>query len=148
MEMPPEVTTELDDAECWRLLEGAEVGRLAVDIAGHPDIFPVNFVVDDGAIVFRTAPGTKLAGAVLSGYVAFEIDGWEPDQRVAWSVVAKGTAREITGMQERFDAEDLPLFEWIASPKPNFVRIDPTSVTGRRYRVVAGAADPSDKRLP
>jgi len=136
MEMPPEIVDHLTDDQCWELLDAAEVGRLAVNIAGHPDIFPINFVVDGRSLVFKTAPGTKLAGAVLSVHVAFEIDGYEPDRRSAWSVVVKGEAREIQGMQELFDAEDLPLFTWIASAKPNFVRIEPESVTGRRYHVV------------
>jgi nitroimidazol reductase NimA-like FMN-containing flavoprotein (pyridoxamine 5'-phosphate oxidase superfamily) len=35
----------LDD--CWQLLRDHEVGRLAVSIANHPDIFPINYVVDD-----------------------------------------------------------------------------------------------------
>ncbi|MEY2957656.1 MAG: hypothetical protein RLZZ01_224, partial [Actinomycetota bacterium] len=40
--------------ECWRLLERHEVGRLAVSVSDRPDIFPVNYVVDQGGIVFRT----------------------------------------------------------------------------------------------
>ena len=80
--------------------------------------------------------GTKLAGAVLNRFVAFEIDGYEPEERTAWSVVIKGNASAIERMQEVFDAEDLPLFPWLAWEKPNFVRIDPTSVTGRRYHIV------------
>ncbi|MEM8620998.1 MAG: pyridoxamine 5'-phosphate oxidase family protein [Actinomycetota bacterium] len=129
-------TRDLSDAECWELLANTAVGRLAVDIAGQPDIFPINFVVDGSGIVFRSAAGTKLAGAVLNRFVAFEIDGYLPDERVAWSVVLKGTARQIEKMQERFDAEDLPLFPWLKGEKPNFVRIDPTSLTGRRYHIV------------
>jgi hypothetical protein len=39
-------------------------------------------------------------------------------------------------MDEVFDADDLPLFPWVASPKPNVVRIEPESVTGRRFHVV------------
>ena len=39
-------------------------------------------------------------------------------------------------MQEVLDAEDLPLFPWLAWEKPNFVRIEPTVVTGRRYHIV------------
>ncbi|MEZ5248043.1 MAG: pyridoxamine 5'-phosphate oxidase family protein [Ilumatobacteraceae bacterium] len=50
--------------ECWQLFRSAEVGRLAVSISNHPDIFPLNYVVDGESIVFRTAPGTKLAAAV------------------------------------------------------------------------------------
>lgn len=126
----------LSESECWELLDHATVGRLAVDIAGQPDIFPINFVVDKSGIVFRSAAGTKLAGAVLNRLVAFEIDGYEPDERTAWSVVVKGQARSIERMQEVFDAEDLPLFPWLSWDKPNFVRIEPTVVTGRRYHIV------------
>ncbi|MEO1055718.1 MAG: pyridoxamine 5'-phosphate oxidase family protein [Actinomycetota bacterium] len=129
-------TRHLTDAECWELLRTTSVGRLAVDIAGQPDIFPINFVVDGESIVFRSAAGTKLAGAVLNRFVAFEIDGYYPDERVAWSVVLKGSARQIERMQEVFDAEDLPLFPWLTGEKPNFVRVDPTSLTGRRYHIV------------
>jgi nitroimidazol reductase NimA-like FMN-containing flavoprotein (pyridoxamine 5'-phosphate oxidase superfamily) len=122
--------------ECWTLLRTSEVGRLGVAIMNEPDIFPVNYVVDHGAVVFRTAEGTKLAAAVLGQGVAFEIDGYDPEQGDAWSVVIKGRALEIKRMQEVFDTYDLPLFPWHASPKPRFVRIEPESVTGRRFHVV------------
>jgi hypothetical protein len=36
------------------LLRSAEVGRLAVSVADHPDIFPINYLVDHGTIVFWT----------------------------------------------------------------------------------------------
>jgi nitroimidazol reductase NimA-like FMN-containing flavoprotein (pyridoxamine 5'-phosphate oxidase superfamily) len=136
MDERQEATVILSESECWELLDHATVGRLAVDIAGQPDIFPINFVVDKSGIVFRSAAGTKLAGAVLNRLVAFEIDGYEPDERTAWSVVVKGQARSIERMQEVFDAEDLPLFPWLSWDKPNFVRIEPTVVTGRRYHIV------------
>jgi hypothetical protein len=42
-------------------------------------------------------------------------------------------------MQELFDAEDLPLFPWLAWDKPNFVRIESMVVTGRRYHIVDDA---------
>jgi len=127
---------ELPADECWRLLRSADVGRLAVSIANFPDIFPVNYVVDGETIVFRTAAGTKLAASVLGRGIAFEIDGYDATAGDAWSVVAKGEAREIEHMVDYFDAEDLPLFPWHASPKPNFVRIEPTELTGRRFHVV------------
>ncbi len=133
------VTEELALEECWALLERHTVGRLAVDIAGRPDIFPINYVVDCDAIVFRSGAGTKLAGAVLNRHVAFEIDGYAPDQRVTWSVVVKGSARELESMSDRYRAENLPLYPWVASDKPDFVRIDPYLVTGRRFRVSAEA---------
>ncbi len=125
----------LTEPECLALLQAAEVGRLAIAIMNAPDIFPVNFVVDRGDIVFRTAEGTKLAAAVLGRVVAFEIDGYDPVAGAAWSVVVKGHAVEIERMYDLFDALDLPLFPWHTGPKQRFVRIVPTEVTGRRFRV-------------
>ena len=139
MDERQQATEILSESECWELLDHAAVGRLAVDIAGQPDIFPINFVVDKSGIVFRSAAGTKLAGAVLNRVVAFEIDGYEPADRTAWSVVVKGEARQFERMQEMFEAEDLPLFPWLAWDKPNFVRIEPTVVNGRRYHIVDDA---------
>jgi uncharacterized protein len=64
-------------------------------------------------------------------------------------VVVKGNAMEIESMLERYRAEDLPLFPWVDSDKPDFVRIDPTLVTGRRFRVNAEiAADASTGASP
>lgn len=126
----------LDESECWNLLTTTSVGRLAVSIAEQPDIFPINYLVDDGSIVFRSGPGTKLAAAALLHHVAFEIDGYEPAQRTAWSVVVKGWASQIEKMQEVYAADDLPLFPWVAFPKPDFVRITPREITGRRFHVL------------
>jgi uncharacterized protein len=125
----------LDAGECWDLLRANEVGRLAVSVLDHPDIFPVNYVVDGGAVVFRTAEGTKLAAAVLGRAVAFEVDGYDPDSGEAWSVVSNGAATEIERMQDVFDALDLPLFPWHASPKHRFVRIEPFDISGRLFHV-------------
>jgi nitroimidazol reductase NimA-like FMN-containing flavoprotein (pyridoxamine 5'-phosphate oxidase superfamily) len=141
----PAGVVDLDESRCWALLRAADVGRLAVAINEHPDIFPVNFVVDHGTVVFRTAEGTKLAAAVLGCAVAFEVDGYDPSSGEAWSVVIKGRASEIRRMQELFDAEELPLFPWHASPKPRFVRIEPDQVTGRRFHVVAGRPSASTR---
>jgi len=131
--------TVLSDDECYQLLRSVQVGRLAVAIGPHPDIFPVNHVVDGRSIVFRTLEGTKLAAAVLTPAVAFEVDGIIEASDEAWSVVVKGRAREVTGLTELLDALDLPLYPWQAAPKHRFVRIIPTEVSGRRFTAV----DPS-----
>ena len=132
----PAGMTELDQSDCWALLRSAEVGRLAISIMNRPDIFPINFIVDHGTVVFRTAEGTKLAGAVLNQAVAFEIDGYDAASGEAWSVVMKGPAVEIERMHELFEATELPLFPWHAAPKHRFVRIEPEELTGRRFHVV------------
>ena len=126
----------LETNVCLELLRSVPVGRLAVAIAEHPDIFPINHIVDHGCIVFRTAEGTKLAAAVLGRGVAFEVDGYDPEAGEAWSVVVKGRATELERLDEIVDALDLPLFPWQAAPKHRFVRIEPVEITGRRFNVV------------
>jgi uncharacterized protein len=131
--------TNLEANASWALLRSHEVGRLAVSIDERPEIFPVNYTVDHGTVVFRTAEGTKLAGAVQRD-VAFEADGYEPETGEAWSVVVKGRAEEISRVQELLDTADLPLFPWHAAPKQRFVRIVADEITGRRFRVVGHEA--------
>jgi uncharacterized protein len=140
----PEVDVEARDSgsvevlttqQCWELLSSVEVGRLAVAAAGDVDIFPLNFAVDDGAIVFRTAEGTKLVEVVLAGRVAFEVDGYEPQRGRAWSVVVKGGTELLDKWNDIYRAQDLPLFPWNASPKERFVRIVPDVMSGRRFTV-------------
>jgi nitroimidazol reductase NimA-like FMN-containing flavoprotein (pyridoxamine 5'-phosphate oxidase superfamily) len=142
-----EPAARLSPAECWGLLRTAQVGRLAVTVAGRPEIFPVNYVVDHGTVVFRTAEGTKLAALAVAPVVAFEADGrypaepgapGEPDQ--AWSVVVKGGIREIDRLDELVASAELPLHPWHAGPKGRFVRVVPDEVTGRRFPVADTAA--------
>ena len=132
------VGVELSAADSWALLRHAVVGRLAVVVDERPEIFPVNHLVDRGSLVFRTAAGTKLAGAV-GRWVAFEVDGYDLEAVSAWSVVVKGTAREVNRLYDVLDVFELPLFPWHASPKPHFIRIEPESITGRRFEVTGGA---------
>ncbi len=128
--------------ECWDLLRTQVVGRLGVAIMNRPDIFPVNYVVDHGSIVFRTDEGTKMAAALLGMAVAFETDHYDAEAGVAWSVVAKGEAIEIEGPQELFEATELPLFPWQLAPRHRFVRITPDEVSGRRFYVNPEAVAP------
>ncbi len=71
---PPE-TEVLPANECWELLRTTSIGRLGVIIDDHPDIFPVNYKVDHGAVVFRVGEGTKLTALKDREQVAFEVDG-------------------------------------------------------------------------
>ena len=132
---------ELTESECWSLLRSADVGRLAVAIGDHPDIFPVNHFIDGNSILFRSAAGTKLAAAVLGRAVAFEVDGYDASDGEAWSVVVKGSAHLIENMFEYLEAEELPLFPWHLGPKPNIVRVEPLEVSGRRFFAAGRQSD-------
>jgi hypothetical protein len=127
----------LEHHECWELLRTVSVGRLAVLVDGHPDIFPINYTVDGGTLVFRTGQGTKLAGASGGSAVAVEADGVDAVSGLAWSVVLKGPAKEIKGTEGVLDTAALYLFPWQAGKKDTFVRVSPDSLTGRRFKVTA-----------
>lgn len=137
----------LSISESWGLLREAVVGRLAVMVDEQPDIFPVNYLVDHGSIVFRTAEGTKLATSV-GRLVAFEVDGYDPASGEAWSVVVKGKAREVKQLHEVLEALDLPLFPWHAAPKRRIIRIEPETVSGRRFHVLDAPTRHMPRRSP
>ena len=121
----------LDEDDCWNLLERHQLGRIAVTLQGQADIFPVNYVTDGGRILFRTAPGSKLAELAVNPRVAFEVD--EHDEDAAASVVVKGVAERIELQREIDQADELPLTPWIPTLKYRWVRIVPMSITGRRF---------------
>src|SRR5579864_5006638 len=64
---------EIEVAECWQLLGTQAVGRVAVIVGHYPLVFPVNYAVDDKAILYRTGTGTKLQSIHRSN-VTFEVD--------------------------------------------------------------------------
>ncbi len=135
---------ELPVSACWALLRTTTVGRLAVWVEDHPDIFPLNFAVDHGTVVFRSAAGTKVAAALSDSPVALEADGYDAASATAWSVVLRGHAEEIRRVEDLMDTMDLPLFPWQAGDKGRFIRIVPTSTSGRGFRI----ADPSAWQTP
>jgi nitroimidazol reductase NimA-like FMN-containing flavoprotein (pyridoxamine 5'-phosphate oxidase superfamily) len=130
-------------ADCVELLVTEDVGRLAVVVGGRPEIFPVNYVVDGEAIVFRTDGGTKLSGAT-QGPVAFEVDHFDPVRRAAWSVVVHGRAHQVTSLDNpllRQRIARLALYPWTGHEKPHVLRIVPQTVTGRRVHPVPRSPD-------
>lgn len=126
---------ELSSSACWELLRSVSVGRLAVWVEDHPDIFPINYKVDRGTLVFRTGDGTKLQAAVGETPVALEADGVDSQTGIAWSIVIKGKAAPVSGTDEVLDTVGLFLFPWQSGKKEHFVRITPDVLTGRRFKV-------------
>ncbi|HEX8804374.1 MAG TPA: pyridoxamine 5'-phosphate oxidase family protein [Acidimicrobiales bacterium] len=125
----------MTQAECWRLLAEAPVGRLGVLVDSAPEIYPVNHMVDGDSIVFRTDPGTKLDGLTRSPAVCFQIDDIDPESHRGWSVLAKGHATRMANPGDRLRADAGELRYWTVGPKPHWVRIEVHQVSGRRiYR--------------
>lgn len=125
----------LDRDTCLELLAAAEVGRLAIGGLGEVILLPINYALDGETVVFRTDPGTKLAGLAKSPAVCFQVDGLDPERHKGWSVLVKGRAHELTDPEDRHRAAERNLRYWSVGPKPHWIRIEPREVTGRRiYR--------------
>jgi uncharacterized protein len=123
---------EMTKSECFELLSGQRVGRVAVVDGWGPVVFPVNYVVDRHMVVFRSDEGSKLGAAGARSRVAFEIDGTDPGTRTGWSVLVRGEAVEVTDPAELARLRELPLHPWAPGVKSHYVRVLPSLVTGRR----------------
>jgi len=122
----------LDRDECVRLLAMATVGRVAVSMRALPVVVPVNFCLDGDAVVFRTAPGTKLNAACSHAVVGFQADCIDPVYHAGWSVLVRGMAEEITDPAEIEAARQLPLSPWAGGERDHFVRVPLDVISGRR----------------
>jgi len=100
-----------------------------------PVVLPVNFVVYDGTIVFRTVPGTKLDAATAGMVVAFEADHYGTDTDAwGWSVLVRGVAEEITDPTELRTVQSLPLKPWALDGQADrYIKIKPAMISGRHF---------------
>ncbi|MFD8234791.1 pyridoxamine 5'-phosphate oxidase family protein [Streptomyces sp. NPDC059696] len=123
---------ELGERECRALLSTHGVGRISLNTAHGPAVFPVNYDVVDGAVVFRTAPGSAPADAVGSE-VAFEVDHVDDAMSQGWSVLVTGRARAVSDAAavRRLD-ERAHTVPWAGGGRPLWVSIGIDRLTGRR----------------
>lgn len=123
----------LDVDECVTLLEQAPWVRIGFITDDAPHVLPVNHLLRDDAIFFRTAPGSKLGTAAAGARVAVEADGGDERTRIGWSVVAHGNAEIVTDpvLEERLLAQ--PFEPWaLPDDKGFWVRVEVSSISGRR----------------
>jgi nitroimidazol reductase NimA-like FMN-containing flavoprotein (pyridoxamine 5'-phosphate oxidase superfamily) len=128
---PSDPLRVLTDAECWTRVSTQELGRLVTHVGDVIDIFPVNYAVDRETIVFRTAEGSKLFELTVNDQVLFEVDDHTDED--AWSVVVRGHAHRLATSDEVAQADRLPLKPWVPTLKYNYVRIEPTGLSGRAF---------------
>ena len=122
----------LSDDECHTLLEIGRIGRVAVTVGDVSVIFPVNYALLDGDIVFRTSSGTKLAAAMRRATVSFEVDRIDAVFEDGWSVLVVGTAVEVDDDKELERVRGLELRTWAEGPREHVVRIRADFLSGRR----------------
>ena len=126
----------LSPIACDRHLRTETIGRVAVLVDDHTEIFPVNYAVDErGDILFRSDPGTKLDAIDSMPTISFEIDGIDEHNQLGWSVLAVGPAHWLASPELLAKTGSLSLQPWARGDKAHVVRLSPTKLTGRRiYR--------------
>lgn len=128
-----DLVERLSPAECWALLRGTRMGRLALsDPADDPELFPVNFTSRDGRLYIRTAGDSKLRHIRDHPRVVFEVDGNAGDTH--WSVLVRGVAGQVTADEEIRRSGVAHLTTATPTPKPFYIRIDPSTISGRRFQ--------------
>ena len=123
---------ELDRAECLELLAAKSVGRIAYVGDTGARILPVNYILADNSVIFRTVPDGEIFRHALSSNCAFEIDETDEFFESGWSVVAVGRlqlATEDDFARMRYGRQPEP---WAAGNRSMFVRLPCEQVSGRR----------------
>jgi nitroimidazol reductase NimA-like FMN-containing flavoprotein (pyridoxamine 5'-phosphate oxidase superfamily) len=139
----PPALEDLDEAECLRLITPGGIGRIAYSGRYGPTVFPVNYRLYGGTIVFRTAQDSPTDEDLRTGIahaeyrVAFEIDEIDLAAREGWSVLVQGPVHHVESDSERADVLEAGLETWPGGDRELFLRIVPSRVTGRRIRRAA-----------
>ena len=135
---PEPVLEVLDEAECLRLISPGGIGRIAYSGRYDLTVLPVNYMVVDGAVMFRTAQDSPTGEDLRTGIahaefrVAFEIDEFDKAAREGWSVLIQGPAHHLDSPQEQAAAREAGVEPWPGGQREHFIRIDPARITGRR----------------
>ena len=104
------VFERLEADECLRLISPGGVGRLAYSGRYGLTVFPVNYLMLGGAIVFRTAEYSPADEDLRTGIpgaeydVAFEVDSIDQAAREGWSVLIHGPAHHMDVLAEHDQA--------------------------------------------
>jgi len=122
----------LDREECMELLTAKSVGRIAYTTDAGPRILPVNYVLVNDSVIFRTVPDGEIFHHALSSVCAFEIDETDEFFESGWSVVVVGRLQLATVddfAQMRLGRLPEP---WAGGNRYMFVRLACEHVSGRR----------------
>ena len=125
---------DLTVAECKELVAPGGVGRFIFLDQRGPVAWPVNFRMLDADVVFRTDSGSTALEHLDRQETSFEVDRLDEALTEGWSVLMTGPSREITDPIERGLAESLGVEPWAGGRHDAYVRLMPSTITGRRIR--------------
>jgi nitroimidazol reductase NimA-like FMN-containing flavoprotein (pyridoxamine 5'-phosphate oxidase superfamily) len=122
---------DLEEAVCWRLVSRVAIGRVGFIYDGEPMVLPVNSMLTEGKIAFRTAGDSMLHELGDGELVAFEADHVDPVAESGWSVLVRGNlwAVDDAALLERLASA--AAHPWAPGPKDRWMVIEPTKVSGR-----------------
>ncbi|NUR90535.1 MAG: pyridoxamine 5'-phosphate oxidase family protein, partial [Nonomuraea sp.] len=135
------VLETLDREECLRLIAPGGVGRVAFNDPEGPSVLPVNYVMDQGAVVFRTAAGGPMDDDLRTGLegvdvkIGFEVDRLDEAMRQGWSVLVRGAAHHVPAERTE-ELAGLHLTPWAGGDRPVYIRVVPHRVSGRRIHTL------------
>ena len=121
---------EVSREDCLALLGSKVVGRVAFCDDDGPTVLPVNYVVHDGTVLFRTGP-TATIGRYLGGLAAFEVDDPDEYTESGWSVLVRGHVEPVEPEDLPADPDARPT-PWPEGVRSLYLRIVPREITGRR----------------
>ncbi|MCG6494190.1 pyridoxamine 5'-phosphate oxidase family protein [Kitasatospora sp. A2-31] len=129
---PRPLLLHLTEPECWDLIGTHGIGRVGLPVQPAPAVFPVNYAVDAGTIVYRTS--ARGAAAPPDGSpVSFQVDHIDDRMSQGWSVLVLGEAHHVEDPDEQERLSLLPgTTPWAGGGRAQWVRIRPDEVTGRR----------------
>lgn len=128
-------------AEALRLLGSVPYGRVVFTHKALPAIRPVNHIVDDQRVVFRTGASAAITSATGSDpgtIVAFEADAIDAVGSTGWSVVIIGPAHRLDDPAEIRRYHQL-LNPWAAIAGDDVIVVQADLVTG--YRLPGGQTE-------
>jgi nitroimidazol reductase NimA-like FMN-containing flavoprotein (pyridoxamine 5'-phosphate oxidase superfamily) len=121
---------ELAESECLDLLGTKRVGRVAHNDPDGPVVVPVNYVLQDGMVLFRISPYSRLADRLRDGSASFQVDHVDEDARTGWSVLVRGHAARAKGW-ELPESDERPT-PWAEGNRNLHVRLSPHHISGVR----------------
>ncbi|MFD0775057.1 helix-turn-helix domain-containing protein [Streptomonospora algeriensis] len=145
--VPEPENRALTAEECLALVGPGGVGRAAfTETAGTaPVVLPVNYVLDGGAVVFRTAADGIIA-RYAPGPMSFQVDRLDETMSEGWSVLFTGRSRVIGDAAElAVLREHRALRPWAGGDRETWIRLEPERITGRR---VGGRTAPAEDGSP
>ena len=126
------VVLPFEEAECWRLLGIAPLGRVGLTDGALPSIMPVHFTVWADEVVFASLPDVKLRSAERGDILVLEVDHFDWETEEGWSVNAVGPARVVRDPAEVDALHDRAFTPWARERRVVYVAIRPVVLRGRR----------------